>query len=51
MVSSGLEALERHRAAEEGFSLGEGLLSTTTDGVFLTSGIVLLPSGERGRGR
>ncbi|KAF4799911.1 Growth arrest-specific protein 6 [Turdus rufiventris] len=46
----GLEALQRHRAAEEGFSLGEGLLCTRTDGVFLTPGIVLLPSGERAGG-
>lgn len=52
MVSSDLEALQSYRAAEEGFSLGEGLLCTRTDGVFLMSGIVLLPSGERvGGGR
>lgn len=50
MVPSGLEALQTHRTAEEGFSLGEGLLCTRTDGVFLTSGIVLLPSGERAGG-
>lgn len=49
MVSPGLEAF-RHTAAGEGFSPGEGLLCTRADGVFLTSGIVLLPSGERAGG-
>lgn len=44
--SSGLEASQRHRAAEEGFGLGEGPLCTRADGVFPTSGIVLLPSAE-----